>query len=452
MSSSRLLYSIEILLIVLSMIIALIICVAPQSAQIMIDVSLFIYIAIIYVNFKRSKSFNIYQVWIVGYIFIVWAEMCIICDSREYLGGYITPFCRFILANACVLLGYNIRQKEMPPSIYKIRKDNAWFPLLIAVLSAYFIYQKMPSVMNVYNEGRGTILSNAKGSGTLMGALRGALGLLMPAMIAYYIRRVKKKPVALALVLSLPITILQLFGGTRFRFLFSVLPIMIILGLFNIKRGEKNKIALLVMAMVAMILLTNFVKENRASGFADAEMSFFDENERYESKRATVWLARHFSPEGIVRMARRADVYFSENSLHYGKETSFILYFWVPRSIWKDKPTQLDYWLIREFENVADEFSTASGFIGELRADFGWGCLFFIFLFGMLLKKIDLYSTAVLSKENDAFNVVLVSVLYPWAFFFVRSPITSTMSLLWQLAIFYAFKYMFATNRKELGN
>ena len=452
MNDKRVLFYAEIMLILLSMFAALVIAVVPQSSQVVIDVCLFVYLAIIYVNFRREKTFNIYQVWIVGFIFIVWSEMCIICDGHNNTSSYVVPFCRFILANACVLLGYNIKQKSPTPTIYTISKDKGWFPLLIAVLSAYFIYQKMPSIMNVYNEGRGTILSNANGSGTLMGALGGALGLLMPAMIAYYIRRVKKKPVALALVLSLPITILQLFGGTRFRFLFSVLPIMIILGLFNIKRGEKNKIALLVMAMIAMILLTNFVKENRASGFADAEMSFFDENERYESKRATVWLARHFSPEGVVRMARRADVYFSENSLHYGKETSFILYFWVPRSIWKDKPTQLDYWLIREFENVADEFSTASGFIGELRADFGWGCLFFIFLFGMLLKKIDLYSAAVLSKENDAFNVVLVSVLYPWAFFFVRSPITSTMSLLWQLAIFFAFKYMFATNRKELGN
>ena len=447
MSNTRYWFFAEITLIFLSMLMALVIYIVPNSTQIMIDISLFIYIAIIYVSFRRVKAFNIYHAWIVGYIFIVWSEMCIICDSPGPIGGYITPFFRFILANGCVLLGYNIKQKDVSTKTYNITKDNNWFPLLILILSAYFIYKKLPSVLAVYTNGRVAVLGNAKGGGTVSGALISALGVLMPAIIAYYVKCVKKKSILFALLLALPICVMQLFGGTRFRFLFSFLPVMIVLGIFNIKRGERNKIVLLSTVMLAMIVLTNFVKENRNSGLEESSISFFDENERYISSRASVRLARHFSPEGVVRMAKQADDYFSTHPLHYGKETSFILYFWVPRSLWKEKPTQLDYWLIREYETVAEEFSTASGFIGELRADFGWGCLLFVFLFGILLKRIDLYSAAILSKGSDVFNIVLVSVLYPWAFFFVRSPITSTMTLLWQLVIFFAFKHMFASKR-----
>ena len=436
------------MLILLSMFAALVIAVVPQSSQVVIDVCLFVYLAIIYVNFRREKTFNIYQVWIVGFIFIVWSEMCIICDSNNNTSSYVVPFCRFILANACVLLGYNIKQKSPTPTIYTISKDNGWFPLLLIVLAAYYIYSKLPSVISVYTQGRGTVLSNTMGSGSLVGALRGAIGMLVPSMIAYYMKIVKKKSIFVALILSLPICLLQLFGGTRYRFLFSVLPVMIVLGLFNIKKGEKNRIIMLLSLVVVILVLTTFVKENRSLGFGDAQITFFEENERYTTKRATVKLARQFSPEGVVKMARMSDVYFRDHRLHYGKESSIILYFWFPRSWWTNKPTQLDYWLIREYQTVPDQFSTASGFIGELRADFGWGCLLFVFLFGILLKKIDLYSSAVFKSGSDVFNVVLISVLYPWAFFFVRSPITSTMSLVWQLLIFFAFRMLFASKKK----
>lgn len=180
------------MLILLSMFAALVIAVVPQSSQVVIDVCLFVYLAIIYVNFRREKTFNIYQVWIVGFIFIVWSEMCIICDGHNNTSSYVVPFCRFILANACVLLGYNIKQKSPTPTIYTISKDNGWFPLLLIVLAAYYIYSKLPSVISVYTQGRGSVLSNTMGSGSLVGALRGAIGMLVPSMIAYYMKIVKR--------------------------------------------------------------------------------------------------------------------------------------------------------------------------------------------------------------------------------------------------------------------
>ena len=178
------------------------------------------------------------------------------------------------------------------------------------------------------------------------------------------------------------------------------------------------------------------------------EEAFFSDN-YVESERLIVRLASNMSPEGVVRMARLADRYFADHSLHYGRETGFVLYFWVRRRFFPEKPTMLDYWLIREYNPlVSEKYTTASGFLGELRADFGWFSLLFVFLFGMLMRRLDDFSSAVFSAGNSSFDMVLASLLYPWVFFFVRSPVTSTISLLWELVLFYGLYILFSNKIK----
>ncbi len=43
---------------------------------------------------------------------------------------------------------------------------------------------------------------------------------------------------------------------------------------------------------------------------------------------------------------------------------------------------------------------------------------------------------------------MLASLLYPWVFFFVRSPVTSTISLLWELVLFYGLYILFSNKIK----
>jgi hypothetical protein len=66
-----------------------------------------------------------------------------------------------------------------------------------------------------------------------------------------------------------------------------------------------------------------------------------------------------------------------------------------------------------------------------------------VFLFGMLMRRLDDFSSAVFAAGNRSFDMVLASLLYPWVFFFVRSPVTSTISLLWELVLFYGLYILF---------
>ena len=441
--NTRILRTFEIVLAILSALIAFTIAFAPSWASAVVDIQLFLYLAIIALNFFRVRAFNLYQVWLVSYIFIVWAEMCIIADRGAISYSYVVPFIRYSLANACVLVGYHAYNKSRAAGGRHFIVNSRWFALILLMLTVFFLYKRIPAAISSFSGGR--LLGVTKGSGSLTRTLITAMGLLLPSLIAYYLKIVRKRSTLFCLIFVLPIFAVQLLLTTRYKFLFSVLPFLIITDILNIRFKGKKHFLLLALVLVAMVVISTFVKNNRTLGLAQAsETSIFAADNETDSQRLTVKLASHMSPEGVVRMARMADRYFADHPLRWGKETGFLLYFWFPRSLWPDKPTQLDYWLIREYlPTLPETYSSSSGFIGELRADFGWGCLLFIFLFGLLLRRVDDYCVAVFSKGNVSFDMVLASILYPWVFFFVRSPVTSTISLLWEILIYYVLYFLF---------
>ena len=414
----------------------------------MFDIQLVLYLTILVLDYLRVKSFTFFQIWIVGFIFIVWSEMRI--TSSGYLGAlYTIPYVRFSLANFLLLLGYHTCQNKkiiFHNKVCDISKTNWLFTFIIIIL--YLIYVSQSARSAIVNLQYGRQLSSAKGSSTLTGALISALGTILPAIIAYHVKYVKGKNSVISFVYSLPIFIILLLQSTRFRFLFSVMPFLIVVGVLNFGKADRKKNVILLICVILMVSVSSFVKSNRNMAFAEIENpSLFDKETTNRTDPLTLKIAKQMSPEGILRMAYYADEYFLDHPLHYGKEMSFIFYFWVPRSIWPNKPTQLDYWLIRECssEVVADSYSSASGFIGEARADFGWGCLLLAFFLGVLFKKIDDYKDIIWTYYRQSFNIVLIAILVPWAFFFVRSPLTSTMSLIWELILYYLFVRFFST-------
>lgn len=445
--SNKSLFTAEITTIFVVAITGLLFLVSIIPAYIIIDVQLLLYLFILLLNYQRNKSFNIYQIWLVGYIFIIWSEMCI-TSYKEVGDIYLIPYVRFTLANFFVLMGYHIYNKKPSINVHTISKTNWLFPFMIIVLYVLYVTQSASSAIANFQTGRH--LNSAKGSSTLIGSLLSALGTILPALIAFYVKYVKNRKSWISFIYSLPIFVIVFFQATRYKFLFSVIPYLVITDVLSLEKTSKRSIIILLIISFLVLSISSFLKENRNYGFVELEAPSIFQNNDSEQDGFFVKLAGKMSPEGVLKMAYIADDYFSSHSLHWGRETSFILYFWVPRSIWPEKPTQLDYWLIRDYssETVADSFSSASGFIGESRADFGWGCLLFSFFIGMLLKRIDGFKRRILSYHKGSFNIVFVSILIPWAFFFVRSPITATMSLVWELLLYFVFVLLFSTSSK----
>lgn len=394
-------------------------------------------ITLIVCRFIRERRLTLYIMWIAGYIFIVWSEIVIISSSQSLFSDYYTPILRFTLANFVVLISYNLHQarcriKRQTLICTKEQKQTVF--ILIVIFSVFTIITRLPGAYKSYVNGR-TLGSAAKSSINIVKTISKILSIALPTIIAWYYKSYTARPWR-SLWLAIPVMTISILSTTRFRMLYAVLPYLIIMGVVPVKNIKTKQVIIILMVVVVATVFTSFLKRTRNLSLEERESMALVENV-YANRGVLPKIAGYMSPEGVVKLAYYADDYFGNHPLHWGKESGFALYFWIPRVIWHDKPTQLDYWLIREYLIVSNEFSTASGFIGELRADFGWGLLFFMILFGIFLKEGDRYIKNVI--EGTGLQTVIAASLYPFVFFVVRSPLTSYFQLINILIVVFVF-------------
>jgi hypothetical protein len=95
----------------------------------------------------------------------------------------------------------------------------------------------------------------------------------------------------------------------------------------------------------------------------------------------------------------------------------------------------LGYWLVRKYRSGFSEAQSVSfGFTGEIYSDFGYMSLMFLFILGRVLRKAENFRRAAFQEKG--YSVILAAMLYPYVFFFVRSPITATINFAGILAIY----------------
>lgn len=390
-----------------------------------------------------KRKIELIHIWNASFGFIILSE--VFSDLFFVSERHIEALQFLITANNLVLLGYISKSykkiKLLQPRFESLNKTNKTFPILLLVLTIAFVYFKMNTVLSAVLGGR---LSETGEGSFIFGNVVNALGFILPAVTAYYIVLIKKKSVLLALLLSFPVLIIQFLIGTRFPLLFSVIGFMIII-FARYPLQKLNFKQLLLGSLVALLLLfgSNAMKNFRAQGFTQSEIQLFDSN----SKNGFAEIILNFgSSEGVIDMTSLMFDYFDHNEHLYGESSSFLLYFWIPREIWPDKPTMLGHWFIREYRSGFSEGHSASfGFSGDLYADFGWFSLIPIFFIGRLLKVGENFKSKMLLSKQ--YQMVLGAMLFPYVFFFVRSPITSTINFLAILFFYYLFKRLMLSKK-----
>lgn len=422
--------------------------VSPSDSFSLLELQLVIYVSIALLDLAQNKALNLFQVWIAAFIFIFWGEALQLCyHNILYLGTYLeylkaTLF--YFFANNIVLFAYIVytqNNKSVNISIYSVRNKKL-FGILLFVALAIYLSIAIPKALISISHGRQ--LSDTLGSASLMTTILGGLGLILPALLGYYFNYISKRRL-IGLALVAPVIMTQLFQGTRFRLLFAFLPYLITSGFLPVRRIKLVTFVKVIIVGLLFAGLSDFVKINRTSAGFDSGFV-----ESTSSDPIGIALAKRLSNEGCLEMSVLANRYFETHELKYGTQTTFILYFWVPRSIWPSKPTPVDYWLIRQYSSVPDTFSTASGFLGDVRADFGiCVALIFSLFLGILLRKADIFVTQIFCGPKDNFNIILASCLFPYVFFFVRSPITASTSFIFELVIFLGFRYCITQKNSE---
>ncbi|UUV21272.1 O-antigen polymerase [Paenimyroides aestuarii] len=170
----------------------------------------------------------------------------------------------------------------------------------------------------------------------------------------------------------------------------------------------------------------------------------FLENFRHLNKYTKLELKLDYSMFGTGNF----DSYYNfaiivlENYITYGKQLLGVIFFWVPRSYWSDKPVGSGYYIAYyegySFNNVSANFF-AEGYI-----NFGYlGIVLFIFILAYLSAKLDVLSNYVLGTSSTNIIIIPYFILLGMIFFMLRGDLLSSFSFTVGYILSFYFIYKF---------
>lgn len=394
-------------------------------------------------DFIRIRKINLLHVWVAAFQFIIVSEINT-SGYLIYLENILPTVKYFMIANNLVILGYYSNTTAVvgtndpiddSQSRRGLKKSSLLF--MIALTAIYFAYT-LPFALKSYVFGRAYAVSES-GAGFL-GSVVASFAYVLPAAYAYYFMTLKKPRLVWAIILSTPIWFLLFLIGTRFPLLFSVLGLAIVSLSLRKKKLTVRNYVFLGLGMVVLFFSSILMKQLRRGLPSDSSAVVqFDDSQRTLPQK----VGALGSNELVVDITTKLITYYEhpDNRHQLGKASSFILYFWVPRVIWPDKPTMVGHWFIRKVQPVSEHHSAALGFTGELFVDFGYYSLIAVFLIGWGLKASENFFIS--CTRSRSLDLVIGAMFYPLLFFFVRSPVTSLMSFIAIVVIYLTLKKFF---------
>lgn len=406
----------------------------------MFEASFLFMLGYLLIDVIKVKSFYLVHLWILSFIYVILSEGIVfnqIITNMGESGLFASKI--IIVANAVVLLGYSIspiRLSTKKRNHNYIVKNNA--TAIVTFLSLLYFFYNLQFALNAFLLGRGYAYNEREGY-FLINTILDSFGLILPASIAYVYKSRHKINKLVPVIVALPVFIILFLGGTRYPLLFSLVGFLVIylkFEKFTIRRG----IFLFVPTFILIIVSANIMKTYRTGGAGFdivVQNVIEDVFSRDDSNNLIYSLASSMSPEGVVQSYSKMVEYFEDQPHQLGVNTGFVFYFWIPRSIWNDKPTMLGHWLIRKYgdSGFGSGHSASFGFAGEFYADFGIvGAILLSFLMGIGLKKLEVMR--ILSFIINDERKILFSMLYPYVFFAVRSPVTASTTMISILVIY----------------
>ena len=307
-----------------------------------------------------------------------------VCSSTDWA-------CRYLVAaNAAVLSlhGLTFRERGFRTREWIQRHQvNRRAPLvLIVAIYVFYLTYSLPFAIRIATTGRmGTWTTATLEAQSLTQVATSGLtlvgGMVLPPMIAYYVLWLARKPFWMAILPSLPIFGLQVVIGTRFHFLFPSIG-MAVMSL-SARSFSIKAIARLAAFGIAGLVLSVVMLRVRDAGIAAAS---------WETLTTAVGMDELPSHEGTVETMAMLVEYFDAHGYLYGVSNRGILLFWIPRSLWPEKPTLLGYWFVHAYgmRGFGDIHNVAGSFAADAYADFGFfGGILFCGLIGFGFGRVD---------------------------------------------------------------
>lgn len=416
-----------------------------ESCVTLTNIHFYLYAVVILLDFlKDDNSVSLIQVFLLGVIYIILSE------GLLYGSSLVLSAMKFLLYSAdFLLLGYFLTK---PNTRWRKKEEFKTIPtgyatVFLFLLYGLYLYHVLPRALSSFSGGRQT----SSGAGSMTGVFNTIIassGLSLPAMFAYHFKNQKRGKLR-SLLFSLPIFVVIFMKGTRFPLLFSMVGYLLVSEIFVLERMKWKTIFFMIIGVIAINEGANMMKDFRVFGYDSQENSMANVRSTVDLRKVLLSqkIAKHMSPEGVVDMMDLNMNYFNDHPHTMGLSLTFPLYFWVPRTLWKTKPTMIGYWLVREDRSVNEGHSASFSFVGEAYADFGEFSLIVMLLFGVLIRKINDFKTKVFRNEKTSYKSILASMMYPYAFFIVRSPVTASNTLIGVLVFYLMYSKLSITEK-----
>lgn len=405
------------------------------------NIHFYLLLGIAAIDVVANKSLSLLTIWIAGFFYIILSD--IILNHYQPSDHWVDSF--VLLANDAVLAGYYFLKPQQKNTLictnerYEIRSQFSFISVLVVIYSIYLYYLVPGAIQSFLVGGRRV---EEVGENVLFTTFLNGYHIL-PLVIAFYIIRIRHKSAWLALLFSLPIFIIDFFSGTRFKLIFTIMPFFLVSSLLRIDKLNAKRVITIAIALIVLVYGADYMLHTRQSGFGKYETTVSTDVKHPYDDSFSVKVCDKCSPEGTIRMMNILHHHLQTHEPTYGLSTGFVLYFWIPRVVWPNKPTMLNHWLPRLYMNVGEGHSTSSGFMGEPFADFKYFAFIIYLLIGVLLRKGSNLLIKYDYGRAPLYNSLYVSLLIPFTFFVVRSPVTGTCYILMQWLILYLFEKAF---------
>lgn len=386
----------------------------------------------------NKKKIKLIHVWCVGFIYIILSEVFL--TSGLISNIYALDALKFLItANNIILLGYltnnNLKKTKLKDVIYYYYPRKGILFLLLSLV-VFYVTMSLPRAVISFFSGRANA---SEGENFMIISVLNSMAFLLPSVILFYFYYIKKTSLFQPFLLSSPIFVILFMEGSRFPLLFSFLGFILTYNYLRVNKISLKNFFIVGSAILVLVSSSYVMKEFRTTG---NKSNLVPDQTKNEYKDMPTYLSQYLSNEGVIDMTTLMMQHFSSHDHLYGVSSGFITYFWVPRIFWEDKPTMLGHWFIRQYRSGFGEWHSASfGFTGELFADFGYFSLIIIFFIGRFIKNAEKFQETALASKS--YNVILGAMLFPYIFFFVRSPITSSTTFLGILFFLFVFKRYF---------
>ncbi|MGO4928337.1 O-antigen polymerase [Fundicoccus sp. Sow4_F4] len=290
--------------------------------------------------------------------------------------------------------------------------------LFVASFIASIFVISIVGFQNLFSRSTYVINTNSRSAGLIIANTLRAIPVIYVAINLVFIKKYKYIYKKIPLILGITLMILINFPTATARFWMA----SIYLGLFIILLGKsKNPHFLKFTLLLGMLVVFPVINIFRRNSFQEVLLLGID------IPRVTELLT--YGDFDSYSMLVRGIIYTSVNGISWGRQLLGNVLFFVPRTVWPNKPIGSGLMIASD---LGWQFTNVSfPYIGEGYINFGiLGVILFAVVLGRISKKAD--HRYKFSIENTKVEINYVDIVYPFTlgflFFIMRGDLLSSLS------------------------